>query len=180
MNRDLKHRQRKRRRRRTAPWKNWVENVVYGGKIRELSAGFLWTTNFPCKQRKCEWSKCSKCLFTVYPKRSIAPCLCSSRAAPSSFSVFFTSELFSSANFSCQLSLLELGLVRSLRKWFQWHFPLGFFRFMLGNQQGQSVFRGPFIDFEFRMIKATQVYRYPVPYISPFLTSIRMLVARIP
>ena len=127
MNRDLKHRQRKRRRRRTAPWKNWVENVVYGGKIRELSAGFLWTTNFPCKQRKCEWSKCSKCLFTVCPKRSIAPCLCSSRAAPSSFSVFFTSELFSSANFSCQLSLLELGLVRSLRKWFQWHFPLGIF-----------------------------------------------------
>ena len=51
---------------------------------------------------------------------------------------------------------------------------------MLGNPQGQSVFRGPFIDFEFRMIKATQVYRYPVPYISPFLTSIRMLVARIP
>ena len=41
---------------------------------------------------------------------------------------------------------------------------------MLGNQQGQSaVSRGSFIDFEFRMIKATQVYWYLVRYISPFL-----------
>ena len=121
--RDLKHR----RRRRTTPWKDWVENVVHGGKIRELSARLLWTTSFPCEQRKCEWSKRSKCLFTVCPKSSIALCLCSPRAAPSSFSFFFTSALFSSANFSSQLSLRQLGLVRSLRKRFQWHFPLGVF-----------------------------------------------------
>ena len=99
-----------------------------------------------------------------------------SRAAPSSFSFFFTSKLFSSANFSCQLSLRELGLVRSLRKWFQWHFPLGVFRFLHGNQQGQSVSHGSFIDFEFQMIKAAQIYSYLVPYISPFLPSKRMSV----
>ena len=48
-NRDLKHRRRKRRRRRTAPREDWVENVVHGGKIRELSAGLLWTTDVACK-----------------------------------------------------------------------------------------------------------------------------------
>ena len=45
------------------------------------------------------------------------------------------------------------------------------------NQQGrQSVSHGSFIDFEFQMIKVTQVYSYLVPYISPVLASIRMLV----
>ena len=34
--RDLKYRRRKRRRQRTAPWKDWVENVVHGEKIRKL------------------------------------------------------------------------------------------------------------------------------------------------
>jgi len=48
--------------------------------------------------------------------------------------------------------------------------------FMLGNQQGQSVSHRSFIDSEFRMIKATQVYSYMVPYISSFLASIRMLI----
>ena len=111
---DLKHRRRKRRRRRTAPRKDWVENVVYGGKIRELSAHMLWTTRFLI-QRKCEWSECLKRLFTVCPKRSIALWqLCSSRAAPSSFSFFFTSVLFSSANFYCHLYVRDLALIRSL------------------------------------------------------------------
>ena len=115
--RDLEHRQ------RTAPWNDWVENVVHGGKIRVLSARLLWTTSFPCKQRKCKWSKCSKRLFTVFPKRSVALCLCSPRAAPSSFSLFFTSELF----FVGQLLLS----IKSSRAWsssvFQGHFPLGVF-----------------------------------------------------
>ena len=39
-----------------------------------------------------------------------------------------------------------------------------------------SVCYGSFTDFEFRMIKSIQVYSYLVPYISPFLASIRMLV----
>ena len=48
---------------------------------------------------------------------------------------------------------------------------------MLGTQQGQSaVSREYFIGFEFRMIKAIQVYSYLVPYISPFLASGRILV----
>ena len=48
---------------------------------------------------------------------------------------------------------------------------------MLGNQQGQSDFNGSFIDFEFWMIKATQVYSYLGPYISPFLY---MDIGRVP
>ena len=36
-NTDLKHRRRKRRRRRTAPRKDWIENVVHGEKIPEIS-----------------------------------------------------------------------------------------------------------------------------------------------
>ena len=131
-------------------------------EIRVLSARLLWTTSFPCKQRKCKWSKYSKRLFTVFPKRSVALCLCSSRAAPSSFSLFFTSELFSSANFSRQLYLRELGLVRSSSG----IFLLAYFGFILGNQQGHSVSYESFTDFEFRMIKATQVYSYLVTYTS--------------
>ena len=51
-NRGLKHRRRERRLRQTAPRKDWVENVVHGGKIRELSSGLLWTTDASaCKQK---------------------------------------------------------------------------------------------------------------------------------
>ena len=55
---------------------------------------------------------------------------------------------------------------------------MAYFRFMHGNQKGhgQSVSNGSFIDFEFRMMKATQVYSYLVPYISAFFASIRIFV----
>ena len=121
--------------------------------------------------------KCSTCLFTVCPKRSIALCLCSTAATflfPFLVSLpgaFFVGQLLL-VNYLFE-SLVQFGLFACDSRGF---FLLAHFRFMLGNQQGQSVSRGPIIDFEFWMIRATQVYSYVVPYISPFLVSIRMLV----
>ena len=63
--------------------------------------------------------------------------LCFSQAAPYSFCFFFTLNLFSSANLSCQVSLRELGLVFASDS--SDVFLLAYFRFMHGNQQGQSV-----------------------------------------
>ena len=43
----IKHRQRKKRQQWTFPWKDWVENVIHGGKIREFR---LWFSIFlTCK-----------------------------------------------------------------------------------------------------------------------------------
>ena len=50
--RDLKQRRRTRRRRRTAPQEDWVENVVHVGKIRELSTRLLWTTHVSRKTKE--------------------------------------------------------------------------------------------------------------------------------
>ena len=101
--RNLKH-----RRRRTAPWKDWVENVVHGRKIRDLSAHWLWMTSFSCKQRKCEWSVC--------PKSSILLCLCSSQLLLFPFLFSLPPSFFrrptSPVNYDYDLR--ELGLGRSL------------------------------------------------------------------
>ena len=116
-----------------------------------------------------------KMSFKVCPKRSIALFL--QFLSSCSFFLFFF--LYLGAFFVGQLLLSII----SSRAWFDLFasdssgiFLLAYFRFMLGNQQGQSVSHRSFINFEFRMIKATQVYSYLVPYIFPFLASLRILV----
>ena len=107
----------------------------------------------------------------MLPKRSIA------RTLP----VFLSSCSFS-LFFFLLLAAFSVGqlLVKIKRAWnssvFQWHFPPGVFSlYACISQQGQSVSHGSFIDFEFWMIKATQVYSYLVPCIASFLASIRKL-----
>ena len=80
----------------------------------------LWTTS-PQKTKEIRM-RCSECLVTVCPKRSIALSLCLSAAAFSPFSFPVTRSLL-----FVPLSLRELGVAWSLRKWFQRHFPLGAF-----------------------------------------------------
>ena len=64
--------------------------VVHGGKIREL--------RLVCCGRRVSYAgnkgNANDQSVQNVPKRSIALCMCSSRPAPPSFSVFFTSELF--------------------------------------------------------------------------------------
>ena len=134
-------------------------------------------TSFPCKQRKFQSTKCSKCLFTVCPRRSIALCLCSPWASPSSFLFSLPRIFFSSANFSCQII--------SLRAWTSsvcsQVIPVAFSSwciFALCRKVSLSLMNF-FIDFEFRMIKATTaIWFHTFP--CPFLASIRMLIAEVP
>ena len=134
-----------------------------------MSARMLWTTSFPCK--------CSKRLSTVCPKRSIArtlPVFLSS----CSFSLFFF--LYLAAFFVGQLLLVKIKRAWTSSVSLQ-VIPVAFSSWRIFalyaciSQQGQSVFHESFIDFEFWMIKATQVYSYLVPCISFFLASIRKL-----
>ena len=166
----------KRRRQQTAPWKDWVENVVHGWLILKSSTCTLAVDDeFPIKSKEIRM-RCSKCLVTACPKRSMPLSLCLSAAAFSPFAFLVTRSLFRRPTSLCPLSLRELGLAWSLRKWFQRHFPLGAFLLYAWKQQGLSVPHEPFIDFEFRMIKDIQLYSYLFPWICRFLASIRILV----
>ena len=113
---DLKHWRRKRLQRQTAPWKDWVENIKAfagcGGLVSHVNKG-------NANDRSVQNVFSRSALNVPYP----LPVFLSS----CSFFLFFF--LYLEAFFVGQLLLSSTSsrAWSSLRKWFQWRFPLDVF-----------------------------------------------------